>query len=337
MRRLVVHRVRRSAGILAGVVMLLSGMLAACGERLQSTVPADSPSTGSGESRVLVRVNDSPITETDLDRAIATNLGAGATRLLSDEAKANLLESLIVSRVMAQEVEPRLGEKELAEVEAMTRVYRENLLAREFVRLETQSVELSEAMAKEYYAEHPDLFGAGTVRHYQLLRAPAVESEDERKALIEMLGGAPREDFPAFARRPEARALGITYREGDLVPGLFAPRLHQLLASLDEGQASNVIHLEGVAYRGRVASISSTPPRPFAEVRVKAFERLKASRLKQELARLRAELLSRSAIEYVAGEASSVDALPIGATFAAERSVPDERVADAEDTSAEAS
>lgn len=257
------------------------------------------------DSPVLARVDGSVITQADLERALAQSLGPAALRFLDDRAKHQVLKGLVLNRAMSHQVQAQLEPERQRQIDAAVAAYRETLLAREFMRIETQDVQLSEAMVEAYYQEHPAEFGQQTVRHYELLKGRADTPAEDRAAILARFGEVDANtSWSEFALQQRVRDAGITFFRGELVPDLFEPRVQNLIAALGEGEVSEVVFFDRVPYRVRISELETTDPQPFEQVRDRALERVKASTLKQAIAGLREDVLARADVEYLAKEAT---------------------------------
>jgi hypothetical protein len=173
----------------------------------------------------------------------------------------------------------------------MVAAFREELLAQEYVRLETTDVRLDDAKLRAYYDAHLADFGQKQVRRYELLKGLAPETGQSTTKSLALLGelakrGAKESTWSEFARRADVRAAGITFARGDLEPGALQPRVRQLI-------------VERVPYLARVTELAALEARPFGEVRMQVFERVRAAELKAALERLKGAVLGKVKVEYV--------------------------------------
>jgi hypothetical protein len=172
------------------------------------------------------------------------------------------------------------------------------------VRLETTDVRLDDAKLRAYYDAHLADFGQKQVRRYELLKGLAPETGQSTTKSLALLGelakrGAKESTWSEFARRADVRAAGITFARGDLEPGALQPRVRQLIESLEPGKTSEVLIVERVPYLARVTELAALEARPFGEVRMQVFERVRAAELKAALERLKGAVLGKVKVEYV--------------------------------------
>ena len=300
---------RGRAAILLLALPLVALAVSGCPrEADQPGAESAQPADATPEPVVYARVNGTPITDQDLHRAVADRLGGAAFRALGPAARREALESLVLQRAMAMEVERTLEPERRESLDALVKAYREALLAQEFVRRATMDVPFTEEMVEQYWRENPKLFGQRTLKRYEMLRGQPERDEARRARALELLAEAEQlangegeaSAWRELAARAEAQEVGLVHAEGELRPGLLAPRVEKIVASLSPGEISAVVLVDRVPYLVRVIAERTTPPSPYAEVRELARERLQAIELKKAVEGMKDEVLARAEVEYLA-------------------------------------
>jgi len=257
-------------------------------------------SVGRTGSAVLARVDGIPITKSDVDRALAQALGPAVTAMSDQATRRKVLESLVLSRAMAMQAKLQLPDQTSKELEAQVDLYRETLLAREFIQLEAEDIEINHSVVEAYYRDRPGEFGQKTLRHYELLKGPAAGLSESRPDVVETLGDLTSdESWAEFARQDFVRALGITFFQGTLERNVFPASVYAMIEELEKGDASELFFASGIPYRARVTEVEIVAPRPLPEVWDLALARVKAIELKRAIESVSERVLAQAKVEYV--------------------------------------
>ncbi|HEY9198694.1 MAG TPA: peptidylprolyl isomerase [Gammaproteobacteria bacterium] len=255
-----------------------------------------------GDKDVLVRVNGDVITAYDLDLAIANLLGPEQAAMLDAAGRRKVLESLVMSRLMAAAAETGLTADERAELDKKIAGYREQLLAKRYLMAHAEPGPVTDEMVKQHYEKHPELFGGGRERHYQLLSATP-ESVAGREAAMQVLNEArERKDWPEYARAMTRQGRQVQFRDGVVDAGLLHPQLLALLNQTASEQVSAVTFIQGQAYVARISKEVEKQPRPLAEVSAEIRRMLIPVQMKKAVEQVSAGLQKSAKIEYVTNE-----------------------------------
>jgi peptidyl-prolyl cis-trans isomerase C len=186
---------------------------------------------GAQEPAVVATVNGEPVTETDLDVAIA-DLNDQFAQLPEDQRRAAALSAVIEIRLLAAEAE-KAG---LADSDEFTRrlaMLRQRALHSAYIEQEIAAKVTDEAVRARYDKQVAETPATNEVRARHII----VETEDEAKAIIAELdaGG----DFEAIAK--EKSKDGAAAQGGDLgyfAEGRMVPEFEQAAFALDVGKYS---------------------------------------------------------------------------------------------------
>lgn len=291
---------------LTGLALLLG--LSGCKPHGEQTPKQDAPASATpaprlpGEEDILVRVEGQPITAYDLQQAMRAMLGPQQAALLDAEGRHKVLESLVLSRLMAIRAEAELDAQHRRAIEVATRAHREQLLAAQYLKQHAAPTPVTDAAVQAYYNDHPEAFGGGRVRHYELLLQTAAAPDGQREAALNALQtAATRDDW-----RQAAQASGgkLAFRGGEVNKNLLQPQLLALLEPLKVGEVSTPTYLQGRAYIARISDEQQRQARPLAEVRAQIRRALAPVQLKKAVQQLSTALLKNARVDYITEQTS---------------------------------
>lgn len=190
---------------------------------------------GAGLARaetVVATINGEPVTETDLEIAIA-DLDQQFAQLPEDQRRAAALSAVIEIRLMAAAAEAQ-GLAEGEEFNRRMALLRERALHSAYIDQEVASRVSDEAVRARYDQQVAQMEPAEEVRARHII----VETEEEAAAIIEELdaGG----DFEAIAR--EKSQDGAAAEGGDLGwfgPGRMVPQFEEAVFAMEPGTWSS--------------------------------------------------------------------------------------------------
>ncbi len=256
---------------------------------------------------VVARVNGTTITAYDLDQAAQRSLGSLAVESVQRAAHAKLLESAIQSRALALAAEKELSPLDRQVLDKEVATYREQLLVRRYVNRHTPPAPVTPEMIANYYQSHPERFGGGTERHYELIGASRGLSPDERtKVLAKLQDAAKEKDWKTWAGDLEAGGLPVTFSTAVAGDKVLHPKLRELLASLQPQQPSAPVFVDGRPYVARISGEQARSPRPLDEVRGEIVRTLTPVQLSAALEKAAAEVMKNAKVEILeAGRAAA--------------------------------
>ena len=142
-------------------------------------------------SAVLAEVNNTAITQTDLDLMIAKLMGENAQTVLPQSAKDNVLRSLVASEAMRQKLESTLSSSEKERLAAQARAYETELYVKEFLTRYSKPETITSAMVKDYYQQNLDQFRPAAVTRYEMLVSGTVLESEALDAFKQDLASLP--------------------------------------------------------------------------------------------------------------------------------------------------
>lgn len=249
-------------------------------------------------SPIVAWVNGSEITEEDVIRSIVTTLGEEAVDLMSDSTRETVIDSLVLSRAVAQAAEGTLDQDELHALEAEVNAYREQLLVKRYLRDNAEPVPVTEEMIVKYYEDHSERFGGGT---RQLIEIVSIEKSDtvDRKASLNALNEFERQpNWRVFAESIKTQGIPVRYAKTVYEPELLDKRLRSVVDRLSLDEVSPTVLVRGVPHRVKVVQQEDREPRELREVRGEVRNLLVPQQVKQAIKQVSGEVLATADVRY---------------------------------------
>ena len=272
--------------------------LTACQSPSDSESETEQTAAVAGDGEVLVRVEGESITAYDLELAANRLLGPEQAAMLDDGGRRKLLESLVLSRLMARAAAKELSAEDAAKLDKQVAAYREQLLAKQYLKAHAVPGPVTDEMVKRYYEEHPEQFGGGRERHYRLLMATPDAVTGRETAMQVLKDAQDRDDWPDYVRAMSAKGHKLQLREGVVDAGLLHPQLLALLNQTAVNSVSAVTFIDGQAYVARIDKEVEKQPRPLAEVSAEIRRALVPVQLKKAIEQVGDGLRKSAQIDY---------------------------------------
>lgn len=255
------------------------------------------------KGNVLATVDGSPITRVDLDIVLVKTIGYGNALKLDTEGQQKFLESLVISRAMANAVTKELSESQMRKIERETKAYREQLLVKKYLNRHAEPRNVTDESIKRYYDAHPERFGGKKLRRYEMIFASASKKGDQRQSLIQAMNDI--KDVPAWqplVSKLRTQGQSLQYRTGLVDSKVFHPRLQVLVESLKLNQSSELTFIEGKPYIVRIISEQRQTSRPLADVRADIRKILVLEEFRKATKIATKEILSKVNVKYTVTE-----------------------------------
>ena len=279
------------------IAVLLILALAACGN---SGKEQNTAATLPGSEKILATVNGSAISAYDLDQAVRTSLGPAAAGMLDDKGRKSVLESLVAARAIAQAQEKVLGARERAGLDKQVAAYREQLLVKMYLARNTTGEPVSQKMVEDYYRQHPEQFGARTVKQYEVIGNQAAVSDTRRDELLAALKNADQhKDWAAWSTKLRQKGLEVVYKSGNADPAVLGPELRGQLEALKAGQPASLRFADGTVSLARVTGEKKIAPRPLEQVSARIRKTLLPVQLKKSVRQASDQVLAAAKVEYM--------------------------------------
>lgn len=286
-------KLRVSTGVSAAV--LASVLLAACG----------SPKSKTDQSKVLATVDGSEITQQDVQRTAVQFLGVDRAANLDRQTRKKLLDGLVLSRALAMRAESEMDADQKAVVAAQVAAYRERLLVKRYLKAHANPMPVTDDMVEAYYRKHPERFGGGSRRHYQMLLTTRALTSDERQQIVSAFNRAiARKDWPAYVKGLKGQGLPVALHSGESAKLLPEGDLRTTLDNLAEGETSDVVMQSGRPYLLRLTQLEKREPKPLAAVREQIRKALEPVRVKQAIDKAKQQVMKTAKITYSDSEST---------------------------------
>ncbi|MGA4638059.1 peptidyl-prolyl cis-trans isomerase [Pseudomonas solani] len=272
--------------------LLLAGCRDDDGAEALAQVPVEPSAT-------LVTVDESPITRAQLELTVERTLGESAPLFANDEVERKILDSLVASRAMALLAERELDAGERAQLDLKAQAYREELLVRHYLEQHATPEPVTSEQVADYYQRHPEEFGGGVEKSFEIITSDQELDETQRAELIALLSSAEVQGNDWQKRVAAWRAAGkpLEYRSNRIKPEL----LEQPLRSLVEPTAAGSIaplYVDGQMLLVRVTAEERLPARPLSEVSGEIRGKLAPQALKQAVKSLSEEATRQVKVQY---------------------------------------
>ncbi|MEW8232504.1 MAG: peptidylprolyl isomerase [Candidatus Thiodiazotropha endolucinida] len=289
-----------SFGLIAPLCGLL--LLSACsrdeapsGEPVQ---PRQEVTNKGAEPVALAYVNGSPITENEVQRAMRKLFAERVPQVGGEQVRKRILESLISSRAISLLAQEEIDSEALQTLDAKVKAYREELLVQDYLSRHAAPEPVSGDMVSDYYRDHPDEFGGGVSKRFEMIQTYRQIEEDERKTLIGRLSELGKvEDWNRWLE--ENKSLPVNLRQLTARVEVLDQPIQALVASTSEGETSP-LHIDDVITVVRVNAVERHPPQPLAEVSAEIRKRLAPIKMRAAIKRLAEDALLKVKVDVVA-------------------------------------
>lgn len=276
--------------------LLAAALLAGCrdddGADALAQVPVEPSAT-------LVTVDGSPITRAQLELTVERTLGESAPLFANDEVERKILDSLVASRAMALLAERELDAGERAQLDLKAQAYREELLVRHYLEQHATPEPVTSEQVADYYQRHPEEFGGGVEKSFEIIASDQALEEPLRAELIALLSGAEAKGRDWQKQVAAWRAAGkpLEYRSNRIKPELLEQPLRGLVESTEAGSIAP-LYADGQLLLVRVTDEERLPARPLSDVSGEIREKLAPQALKQAVKSLSEEATRQVKVQY---------------------------------------
>ncbi|TQV87442.1 peptidylprolyl isomerase [Aliikangiella coralliicola] len=292
----------------AGATLVLSLALLSCGQNEEQ--PENKAQKNSDNSVVashlnqnenaIVKVGDQIITQDDLDAAILRTVGELGAFQLDQEGRSKVLESIVLSTIMAQKQMDALSVEEKQQVEIQVKAYRNELLAKKYLKENISSLPVTNEMVKNYYEKHPEKFGGKTIKTYEVIKGlTKLEGDVRKKLLAEINRVGASKNWQGEVEKLKRQGYQITYARAAHTDKSLNKQIDIILAGLELNEVSSVHYLDGMPMIFKVVESRTVEPKPLSQVRTEIRKALAPLQLKKAVRQISDELLKQANIEYI--------------------------------------
>jgi hypothetical protein len=283
------------------ILLLILGLISACSN--ENTPKNQSEQTeeamqNSETENALVLVNGIPIYQSDVEEMIERTFSQSDQLLLNDDIQSKVLESLITSKAIMQKAKKELSEQEVVAIQKRVQSFEEELYVKSYLQEHAVPQPVTNEMVEKYYAEHPERFGGSKLKTYEMLRANQKLSEAQRDKLLSEVEKIKQTKEWSSIQDQWKQTLSLSYLRGEVRAGLFGRTIDQQMASLKEGEVSNVIFVDEVPYLIRIVKEKMLPPKPLSEVSSEIRKTLVPLQLRKAVKDVSVKVLDRTDIQH---------------------------------------
>ncbi|WP_415894908.1 peptidyl-prolyl cis-trans isomerase [Neptuniibacter sp. PT34_22] len=271
--------------------------LSGCSEKSEDAPKATSqtPATQSVQPDALVSVNGESITQQDLEFTIRRTFSQAELLYANEEVNQKVLQSLIAGEAMKQKIKQELSEDTLGEIAQKVKAYEQELFIKEYLSHYAQPQPVSVSMVQDYYTKNPDQFGGTTIKQLEILRSSKPLDDELKQSVLQ--------NQPQIETSDDWAQL-VQNLPGDLVlqktssAGQLDTRLTQAINTLNKGQVTSAIFIEGNIYFAKVVGETTLPPKPLSEVSGQIRKMLSPQQVRKAVKRASDEVVAEAKIEY---------------------------------------
>ena len=214
-------------------------------------------------SPILALVNGGEITEAELNQTIQRVFGANNA---NEAIRENILESMVLSKLVYAEAQVKLDEQKLAELERDINNYREQLYIKAYLQQQAPPRPITMEMVREYYENNLERFGGGEVREFEMLSG-VKKDETSRNALAEEFSNLKvSADWKQQAENLIKTGHAVRYSRGNSDDKVLHQRLQQALAATPLNEKSASIMIDGIPNIVKVIELKKSTAKPLSEV-----------------------------------------------------------------------
>jgi len=260
---------------------------------------AGTATTTATTSPVLARVDGAAITQEQLDKAIQRTLGESQAAILGEPGRRKMLESMVLSRAMALEAEKGMSADQKRGIDIEAAHFREQLLVKAYLRDHASPQPVTQEMVKAYYDEHPERFGASTMRRIEIIASSGnVEEATRERMFAELESIKTHPDWKAASLALQKRGIAVMFSRGSADDAVLRARLKAAVSALKKGEVSPVTLIDGRAYIVKVTDTQEVPPKPLSEVSGEIRKALLPIQMKKAIDQVSEGLLKKVKVEY---------------------------------------
>lgn len=276
---------------------LLSGCSGGDNSKAQPKDADAGPAAVPVQSRVLARVDGTPITEIELKQAMERFFSDQSQIRNRAQVERRIVQSLIDSRAISRLAEAELDGADRQMLDAKVAAYREELLVKTYLADHAEPQPVTSDMVEAYYRKHPDEFGGSTTKRFEIVQTTRPLKDDERKMLIQQLGKLSSEqDWHRWA--DGHKTLPIGWREVTANPDLLMQPLKSLVEATDMGKTSP-LHIDDVLTIVRVNETRELPAKPLNEVSAEIRRKLAPLKMKEAIRKISEAAKKQVKVELV--------------------------------------
>ncbi|MEW6347462.1 MAG: peptidyl-prolyl cis-trans isomerase [Thermodesulfobacteriota bacterium] len=268
--------------------------------------------TAAEEDKVLAKVGNETVKESDLSLLAAIQSGMSGPAQMTPDQRKKAVQYLVNMFVLAAQAE-KDGLDKAPEVARPILLYKNDLLARMYLSKKAKDTpEPAEKDAKEYYDKNPAQFTVPESLHLHVIQTET--EKDAKDALQRVKKGEKFGDVANQVSKHSSKVRGGD--QGWIFKGALAqldlPELDAAAFKLKKGQVSEPVKTKSGYYLVMVEESKAADKRPFEEVKDSALAYLKAMQMQNSFEKL-AESVKKTIKVEIDEKAVQGEVVPAGA------------------------
>jgi len=252
-----------------------------------------------GDDVIMATVNDEKITLFDLEFGLEQMLGKTSPKIKDPQTRKNALKNLVLSKALAQEYEKEMSPEEKMRMDKKLTLYREELMITEYLKHHAHPEPVSYELIERYYHEHPEEFGAQTLKSFEMISTTrAMDSKEKDIFLAVLKYGAQTDDWNNFDRTLKKRGYPVVYRKISLDDQSLHQSIREVSKELAIKEVSPIIPLNNRLHIVRLENEMSVPPRPLKAVEDEIRRSLRPIQLKKAIQLAKEKILREKQVIY---------------------------------------
>ena len=248
---------------------------------------------------VLATIDGKKVYASELESLLINLFGEYRAGQMDKESRKRALESLIASRVLAQEAEKHLSVDELREIENTLKRDRENRLINAYMRSKLEPGTLSQQEVKEYYDNNLDKFGQSTIRQYTLVTTKQPLAEEARERYMRLVNEQKNKgDISGLHTTLKQNGFDVQMQSAELDKKLVDKKLFDFITNQPLNQVSNMIFVGNRPFVVQVSAEKQIKARPLERVEETIKKTLALKKLKQAIKKESERVLGQTEVIY---------------------------------------
>lgn len=248
-------------------------------------------------STVLAVVNGDEITTADVDFMLERMLKGQASLQVDETLRKKILDSLIASRAMKQQIKSQMPADAIERITQAVRVHEEELFVNAYLQQFAIPEPVTAEMVQKYYDEHAAEFSVASAREFEILRAPVAADEKARDRLLAAIPEITAVTQWQSRAKEWQKNYNLQYQQGRSQAGLLQKELDQAINRLEPGQTSGIIYVDSELYVVRVTRVGEAIVRPLVEVSTDIRKHLAAQVLRDAVKKASDDARAKAKIE----------------------------------------
>ncbi|AWB66254.1 hypothetical protein C2869_07335 [Saccharobesus litoralis] len=220
---------------------------------------------------VVATVNGSNILQSQLDFELERTLSNVPDIFVDERVKGRVLDSLVLSQLMAQLQSSGMDESELSELDKEVAAFRQKKLVERYIRNHVEASPVTKQQVQDYYQNNLDEFGQKDIKFWRRIRVEGATNHPEAQNIAKTLSAVASS---SHFKQVTLAGVNFVVTEGTNEQDNLSPTFAKLLNATNSGQISD-LQIDGNAmYRLAVTKTYLQPAKPLNQVKREIQKRL---------------------------------------------------------------